>query len=30
MIEHDLIDGYIDESSNLDPDIFQKLRDQLQ
>ena len=30
MIEHELIDGYIDESSNLDPNIFQKLRDQLQ
>ena len=29
MLEHDLIDGFIDEASKMNPDIFQELREKL-
>ena len=29
MVEHDLIDGFIDEASKMSPDIFQELREKL-
>ena len=29
MIEHDLIEGYIDETSSMKPEIFQELREKL-